>query len=131
MNERGLRNVRLFDDDVCRLLEAVREPVFDRVFIFFPDPWPKKRHHKRRLIDAEFLKLLRPSLQRHGRLFVATDNADYGESIEHAVAASEYWINLGGERRRCPRPRFRVITRFERRAIEAGSEIHEFALALR
>lgn len=127
----GLSNIRVSDRDVCELLVAYTEAVFDRVLIFFPDPWPKKRHHKRRLLQDEFFGLLAPRLHRHGRVFVATDCAGYAESIMDTIEMLPAWVNLAGPRRSAPRPRFRPTTKFERRAIAAGSRIVDFVFALR
>jgi len=126
-----LRNLRVSDTDVCDLLATVIEPVFSRVFIFFPDPWPKKRHHKRRLLKPAFFDLLGPRLLRHGRVFIATDCLSYAESILETADRLSDWVNLAGPGRTSPRPRFRAMTKFERRAAAAGSTVYEFTFARR
>jgi len=127
----GLANIRVSDTDVCELLAPFTEAVFDRVLIFFPDPWPKKRHHKRRLLQREFFELLATGLHRHGRLFVATDSASYAESILDTVAGLSGWVNLAGPGQLAQRAKFRCVTKFERKALAAGSKIHDFIFARR
>jgi tRNA (guanine-N7-)-methyltransferase len=127
----GVDNIRVSDQDVCDLLAPFSEAVFDRVLIFFPDPWPKKRHRKRRLLQREFFNLIAPRVHRHGRLFVATDCENYAESILDTVEGLATWANLTGPRRRSPRPKFRPITKFERKGLVAGSQIYDFIFARR
>ncbi len=124
-----LSNIRVSDQDICDLLVPILDPIFDQILIFFPDPWPKKRHHKRRLLDNNFLNLLAPRVHRHGRLFVATDSENYAESIAEVVDQSSTWLNLSGPRRTSPRATLRPITKFERKAIEAGSRVYDFIFA--
>ena len=124
-----LSNIRVSNEDVCDLLAPIANAAFDRVLIFFPDPWPKKRHHKRRLLGAKFFDLLAPRVHRHGRLFIATDSESYAESIVEAVDRSSTWVNLSGPRRTSPRVRFRPVTKFERKAINVGSTVHDFIFA--
>ena len=73
-DKQRLSNIRVFNHDV---MDVLKHPLpnhsLDEVYILFPDPWPKKRHHKRRLVNPEFLKLLVPKLKSHARLFLATD----------------------------------------------------------
>ncbi len=122
----GLENIRVSDQDIRDLLNRITDEVFDRVLVFFPDPWPKKRHHKRRLLQREFFDLLAPRLHRHGRLFVATDCESYAQSILETVNGLSTWVNLAGSERGVPRAKFRPITKFERRALAAGSTIYDF-----
>lgn len=126
---RSLSNIRVSDADICDLLGPITEPVFDRVLVFFPDPWPKKRHHKRRLLQRAFFDLLKPRVQRHGRVFIATDNADYAESIMATIAQLPDWINLAGAAAWAPRAGFRPITKFEAKAKAAGAHVFDIALA--
>jgi tRNA (guanine-N7-)-methyltransferase len=123
---RRLSNVRILCADAVEVFErwGARERL-DAVLIFFPDPWPKKRHHKRRLIKAEFLQSLAGVVHRHARIFVATDWADYAEQIAAIVAQSSALRSLGP----APRPRWRPVTSFESRALREGRAIAEFCLA--
>jgi tRNA (guanine-N7-)-methyltransferase len=125
----GLTNVRVSTADVHEILARLPTGCLQEVSIFFPDPWPKSRHHKRRLIQAPFLAALRRVLASSGRVRIATDVDDYAESILECLASAPGWRNLAGAG--CPalRPRTRCVTRFERRALEAGRRIHDFLIA--
>jgi tRNA (guanine-N7-)-methyltransferase len=126
---RGVRNLRVCGDDVMDLLPRLGYEQFDEVFISFPDPWPKKRHHKRRLLQAPFFAQLRGKLQRHGRVFIATDSEDYAVTIGETIDGMPDWQNLAHRAMFAPRPRFRQITKFERRAMVADRKVYEFVLA--
>lgn len=123
----GVRNIRLLMADAARALDQ-RIPAhsLDAAHIYFPDPWPKKRHHKRRLLNAEFAARLRPKLRRHARVFIATDWEDYALQIEAAMAAAGY-CNLAGRGHCTPRPAWRPLTRFEQRGLRLGHGVFNFA----
>lgn len=125
----SLGNIRVSDADIRDLLGPATEPLFDRVLIFFPDPWPKKRHHKRRLLQREFFELLMPRLHRHARVFIATDNAGYAEAVVEVIEELPGWINLAGPGAWAPRARFRPVTKFEAKARAAGSHVFDIVLA--
>jgi len=129
IERRALRNLSVYDGDAVELLRACPAAMFDAIYVFFPDPWPKSRHHKRRLLNAELLELLATRLKRHGRLFCATDDADYARHIMTALAALATWENLAGTGKFAPRPRQRVVTRFEGRARAAGRTVYEVIAA--
>jgi len=122
---RGLANLRIYDGDALELLAALPRESLDAVFIFFPDPWPKKRHHKRRLVQSELLDLLATRLKRHGRARFASDDADYALQVREALAADPRWLNSAGPLAFAPRPRERVLTRFEQRAIRDGRPVFD------
>ena len=122
---RGLTNLRVYDGDALELLTALPHAALDAVYIFFPDPWPKKRHHKRRLVQGELLALLATRLKQHGRVRFATDDADYALQVRAAVAVDVGWLNLAGVEAWAPRPRERVLTRFEQRAVRDGREVFD------
>jgi len=122
-----LRNVKVVNNDVHDLLVALGEGSLDSVDIFFPDPWPKKKHTKRRLIQAEFLELLATKLKRSGVFRFATDNAVYALEVIELIANIASWSNLAGEGRWAPRPNQRVLTRFEGKAKRQGDRIFEIA----
>lgn len=129
IHERGLANVRLVGEDAVEWLAQGLAPAsLDAVYVYFPDPWPKKRHHKRRLVQPPFAALLRSRLKSHGRVFMATDWDDYGEQML-AVMEGCGWVNLAGSGRRAPRPRWRPLTRYERRALRLGHEVQDFVFA--
>jgi tRNA (guanine-N7-)-methyltransferase len=125
VERRGLENLRIYDGDALELLAALAPESLDAVFIFFPDPWPKKRHHKRRLVQDELLHLLATRLKRHGRARFASDDADYAVQVRDALAADRGWLNIAGPQAWAPRPRERVLTRFEQRAIRDGRAVFD------
>ena len=112
----ALSNIRAVSDDVVLALDAIPENSLQGVQIFFPDPWHKKRHHKRRLIQAEFLKKLATKIQPGGFLHCATDWQDYAEHMLCAINASECFTPAEF----IPRPETRPITKFEQRGIKLG-----------
>jgi tRNA (guanine-N7-)-methyltransferase len=88
LHQAGLSNIRVVHGDVWPLLsERIARESLSRIQVFFPDPWPKKRHHKRRLLQADFLAIALPCLQTGGLLHVATDWQPYAESVEACFAA--------------------------------------------
>jgi tRNA (guanine-N7-)-methyltransferase len=118
IDERGLGNVRLHHGDARELLAALPDASLDRVFILFPDPWPKARHHKRRLIQAEVLTELVRALKPGGRLRFATDWADYAAwTLERALKTPHLrWIAERADDWRVP-PADHATTRYERKKL--------------
>lgn len=118
----GLTNVRLVRHDAVEVLrEQVPPAALDTVNLFFPDPWPKKRHHKRRIVQPEFLRLVASRLKPGGLFHVATDWAPYGEHIA-AVAGAEPAFEQPPMA-----PPGRPRTRFERRGERLGHAVYEQA----
>lgn len=113
--ERGLTHVRVVDADVRHVLAVIPDHRLAGVRTFFPDPWPKKRHHRRRLVTTAFATNLARCVTPGGFWHLATDWPDYAEAIEQAVTACTDW--RGG---RIPRPDSRPQTRYERRGLAAG-----------
>lgn len=126
-----LTNLRVARCDVFELLKVLPAESLAAASVFFPDPWPKKRHHKRRLLQAPFFTELARVLARHGRLFVATDWADYAQEIAALVETLPAWCNLAGPGRRAPRAKARLLTKFERRARREGRAVADFVFARR
>lgn len=122
---RGLANLRVYDGDALELLAAMPCAALDAVYVFFPDPWPKKRHNKRRLVQEELLSLLATRLKQHGRVRFATDDADYALQVRTAVALDARWLNLAGVEAWAPRPHERVLTRFEQRAVRDNRAVFD------
>ena len=129
VNAERLVNVRVVETDVMDLLPDLPDQYFDRVMVFFPDPWPKKRHHKRRLIQAPFLAEVARVLRRSGCLFVATDIEDYAIQVLEQIEHSSHWRNLAGDGKWSPRPNFRVQTKFEAKGRAAGRKIYDIVAA--
>jgi tRNA (guanine-N7-)-methyltransferase len=124
----GLRNLRLICDDAVDVLrERIADDSFDEVLVFFPDPWHKKRHHKRRLIDAEFTTLLTAKLRPHGTLRLATDWQEYAEQMLKVCNAAAGLASLSPDRTYVNRPDFRPATRFERRGERLGHGVWDLA----
>jgi tRNA (guanine-N7-)-methyltransferase len=118
----GLTNVRVaFADAVELLTDAIAPSSLDALHIFFPDPWPKARHHKRRLVQPSRVELLRSRLVPNGTIHCATDWAPYAEVMLAAFAADAELVNPF--RGPAPRPAHRPVTRFEQRALDAGRPI--------
>ena len=119
-----LSNLRVISADaVVVLAHGLPDAGLDRVQIFFPDPWPKKRHHKRRLIQPDFLRLTARALKPGGRLHLATDWEDYAGHMLQVLAAAEDFVNtVNGF---APRPAYRPLTKFERRGQRLGHGVWE------
>jgi tRNA (guanine-N7-)-methyltransferase len=114
-------NVRLYNHDAVDVLDRViAGAALQEVRIYFPDPWPKKRQQKRRLIQPEFVALLATRVRSGGRLHLATDWADYAEHMHSVLEASAQWRNLAATDRFSPRPPTRIETHFERRGVRLG-----------
>lgn len=110
----GLSNVRLWPDDVRLLLSRLPDRSLSRVFILFPDPWPKRRHHKRRLVQAGFLRTLWPKLKPGGQVRFATDIISYADEalLAFVEAGGYHWQASSAADWRLP-PRDHVTTRYE------------------
>lgn len=131
ITENKLNNIRIISHDIIKILEQCIMPAsFDSVLIYFPDPWPKKRHHKRRLLNRTFFELLKPVLKKHGRIFIATDWENYAEQILDICDSDAELINIAGTGHTIPRPVWRPETKFERRGEKLGHEVWDFAYAL-
>lgn len=126
----GLTNLRVcFADAVELLREHLAPDSLNAIHIFFPDPWPKPRHHKRRLVRPDHVGLLRSRLAPGGVIHCATDWQPYAEAMLAAFAGDADLVNPHGGP--APRPAHRPITRFEQRAIEAGREVTDVVVARR
>ena len=116
-----LTNIRLIRHDAVEVLRDWLLPAcLDRLHLFFPDPWPKKRHHKRRIVQPEFLHLVAQSLRPGGVLHMATDWQPYAEQMLELADACSELRNLAGAGQFSPRPAERPETKFERRGRRLG-----------
>ncbi len=114
-------NVRAYCHDAVEVLRDCIPPAsLDRVQVFFPDPWHKKRHHKRRLIQPPFVADVASRLRPGGTLHLATDWEPYAEQMMAVLSASDAFANESGEGEYAPRPDSRPLTRFERRGQRLG-----------
>jgi len=122
-----LENVRLVcADAVSGLTHLIPNHAIDELWVFFPDPWQKKRHNKRRLISADFADLAAQKLVRGGILRLATDWESYAHHMREVLDNDERF-ELVGTQRFGTRP----VTKFEGRGLEAGREIHDFTYRVR
>ena len=120
-------NVRLYNHDAVEVLEHEIAPAsLAEVRIYFPDPWHKKRHNKRRLVQPEFLALLASRVARGGRLHLATDWADYAEHIRDVLASAPDWRIDARHADPAVRPPWRIETHFERRGLRLGHGVWDF-----
>ncbi len=119
----SLKNIKIFDQDVRELLFKLPYKIFDEIYIICPDPWPKARHHKRRLIQHDFLKILAKVLKKNGTAYISTDWENYAESIEEELEKTKdqfSFTQISNEGM--------PITRFQQRAIKEGRPIYTFLL---
>ncbi|HSC94810.1 MAG TPA: tRNA (guanosine(46)-N7)-methyltransferase TrmB [Burkholderiales bacterium] len=118
----GLANVRVIQHDAVEVLRDMIPPAaLDGVHVFFPDPWPKKRHHKRRLIQPAFVTLLASRMKPGAYLHAATDWEDYAQQILEVLSAEPLLANTCGGF--APRPVWRPQTKFETRGLRLGHRV--------
>ncbi|PAU56740.1 tRNA (guanosine(46)-N7)-methyltransferase TrmB [Pseudomonas sp. PIC25] len=121
MQAQGLSNIRVYSCDALEVLRhCVADASLDRVLLFFPDPWHKKRHHKRRIVQPAFAELVRQKLKIGGVLHMATDWEPYAEHMLEVMQAAPGYRNLAQDGRFVPRPDDRPMTKFERRGERLG-----------
>lgn len=119
--EEGLHNLRVFCDDAIEVLaRRIPDASLDGVQLFFPDPWPKKRHHKRRIVQPEFVQNIRRKLRIGGTFHMATDWENYAEHMMEVMSAAEGYRNCAGEGQYSPQPEWRPVTKFQQRGERLG-----------
>ncbi len=119
LDEAAIGNIRIVQHDAVEVLNhMIAAETFHGAHIFFPDPWPKKRHHKRRLIQAPFAALLASKLKPGGYLHVATDWEEYAQQILAVLRAEPTLQNTAADY--APRPDYRPLTKFEARGLRLG-----------
>jgi tRNA (guanine-N7-)-methyltransferase len=117
----ALSNVRVICEDAVEVLKQhIPDHSLAAVYIFFPDPWHKKRHHKRRLVQVDFINLLKQKLSSGGRLHMATDWEAYAQHMLHVMSEVEGFTNLAGEGQYSDKPDYRPLTKFEQRGLRLG-----------
>ena len=122
IKDKNISNIRIFPDDIRILLdEKVQDKIFDAVKIICPDPWPKERHHKRRLINNDFLKSIHKSMKDQANLYISTDWENYAQSIKEVLKDSQYF-----ELSKKSFLQKEYLTKFEQRGKDEGREIFEF-----
>ena len=123
-------NLRVVCQDAVEVLrDRVPNDSFDEILVFFPDPWHKKRHHKRRLIDSAFAGLLAAKLRTDGVLRLATDWQAYAEQMLAVCNGNPHLTSLSADTTFVSRPDFRPPTRFERRGARLGLAVWDLAYA--
>ncbi|GLS83628.1 tRNA (guanosine(46)-N7)-methyltransferase TrmB [Paraferrimonas haliotis] len=119
--ELGLTNLRLYHHDAIEVLDnAIKQGSLSCVQLFFPDPWHKKRHHKRRIVQAEFAERIRKILAVGGVLHMATDWENYAEHMTEVMAVAPGYENLAKGSDYVERPQHRPLTKFEQRGHNLG-----------
>ncbi|MEV7959423.1 tRNA (guanosine(46)-N7)-methyltransferase TrmB [Streptomyces sp. NPDC088141] len=128
----GLTNIRVANGDAIILLREMLKPdSLDGLRVYFPDPWPKKRHHKRRLIQPEFLDLAAQRLKTGAVIHCATDWEPYAEQMLEVLTAHPLFENTQADGGYAPRPAFRPLTRFEGQGLDKGHVVHDLLFARR
>ena len=116
-----INNIKIFSDDIRLLLDQNPKKVFDSVIIICPDPWPKEKHHKRRLINKSFLKMVHDSMKDDSNVYISTDWENYAESISESFEKNKLFkpsLNKSFQKD--------SLSKFERRGKDEGRELFEF-----
>lgn len=130
MLDDGLDNIRVYHHDAVEVLrDCIPPESLDGVQIFFPDPWHKKRHHKRRLIQPPFVEQLAGYLKPGGVLHLATDWENYAQQMMQVLSASPSYRNCVGQNAYATRPEYRPLTKFEKRGHRLGHGVWDMLFA--
>lgn len=128
LKEHDLNNVRVFCEDAVTVLsQCIGDNALHEVFILFPDPWPKRRHHKRRLIESGFISLLTRKLCVGGQLHLATDWEDYAKQMMRVLTKAPGLSNRFGDGEFVKNQSIRPITKFEKRGQSLGHKIYDLS----
>lgn len=131
-DKRGLGNLRVYREDALRVLEeCLPAQSIDTLQLFFPDPWPKKKHHKRRIVQSAFVELIRTRLKIGGILHMATDWQAYAEHMAEIMTDAPGYRNTATADTApyVPRPDFRPLTKFEQRGERLGHGVWDLIYA--
>jgi len=132
IRQQNLDNVRLVSHDAIEVLQSMIAPnSVDRVLLFFPDPWHKKRHHKRRIVNPGFLDLLHRCLKPGGQFHAATDWQDYADHMSEVFLADSRFSSVGDDAGFVSAPDYRPITRFEQRGRRLGHGVWDLIFMTR
>ena len=125
--EAGVQNLKLISHDAIDVLqEQLAAASLARINLYFPDPWPKKRHHKRRIVQPAFLDLCASRLEPEAALHIATDWENYAEHIDAMLAASPHFECTASREHAGDQPLQRPATKFERRGLKKGHRIRDW-----
>lgn len=128
----GLTNVRIYCHDAIDILEhKLPDASLTGVHLFFPDPWPKKKHHKRRIVRPSFIALLLKKLKVGGYFHAATDWENYAENMLEVLSADAGLLNSSETGDYCPRPEYRPLTKFEQRGLRLGHGVWDLIFTKR
>ena len=126
LERQELDNVRIFNEDAVKVLrDSLPVCSLDRLLLFFPDPWHKKRHHKRRIVQPDFIELLASRLKPGGILHMATDWEDYAEHMLNVMNRSADFRNCAAAGQYSAQPDYRPVTKFERRGRKLGHGVRD------
>ncbi len=126
LEEAGLSNARVVCEDAVTVLQHnIPDRSLDVVQLFFPDPWHKKRHHKRRIVQPEFVQLVRSKLRSGGRFHLATDWEEYAQHMMMVLDNAPGYRNIAGSGNFVPRPGSRPLTKFEVRGQRLGHGVRD------
>lgn len=125
--ENNIHNVRIIQFDAVKIIEKFPDNIFSRVNIYFPDPWPKKKHHKRRLINPHFVNLLKNKLIENGIIHCATDWENYAEQMMEVLTNTEGLKNCRNDHQFVDNKqlKLRINTRFEKRGVDLGHVVRD------
>ena len=127
LNKEQLQRVKIFTGDARKVITSLKSNTISKVFILFPDPWPKKRHHKRRIIDKDLIKTLSIILKESGELRIASDHSNYVSWILHQFLNNKYLIWTAKSKEDfLKKPESWPKTKFEERAKRLGSICYFF-----
>ena len=121
IKENNINNVKIFSDDIRLLLDQSPKKIFDSVIIICPDPWPKEKHHKRRLINESFLKMIHDFMKDDSNVYISTDWENYEEGISELFKENKLFkpsINKSFYKE--------SLSKFERRGKDEGRDLFEF-----
>jgi tRNA (guanine-N7-)-methyltransferase len=121
LEQQGLQNARFYCHDAIEILEQnLTDNSLSAVHLFFPDPWPKYRHHKRRIVKASFVDLLAKKIRPGGYFHAATDWEHYAKIMLQVLSADNRFTNSSPTDNYCERPAYRPLTKFEQRGLRLG-----------
>ena len=126
LDKQTIDNVRIAREDAVPFIQQrIADGSLAGVRIYFADPWPKKRHHKRRIIQPEFVRQLARCISKGGILHLATDWQPYAEHILEVMQSSPDFVNLSAAGDYCERPEWRPSTKYEERGERLGHEVRD------
>ena len=121
LEQQGISNVRIYCYDAIEIIgRKIADNSLAGVHLFFPDPWPKKKHHKRRIVRPDFVELIVRKLKKGGYFHAATDWENYAQAMLAVLSESSALKNSSATNDYCERPEYRPLTKFERRGMRLG-----------